>query len=112
MKKRIKKKWIVYIFKYKQIKWPNIYKVWCCCLYNINDRLKNARYRFKIWFEKFIEFKSNDIYKDENDLHSFLRERHKYIIWYNEIFFGCIKDIREFINTKGFISYNSNEKQY
>lgn len=69
MKKRIKKKWIVYCLKSKEKQdWIFLYKVWCCKKYNLMSRNYYWNSKLKIKFEIFKVYHSQDIYKDENDI--------------------------------------------
>jgi len=101
-KKRIKKKWYVYILKAIDGK-DQLYKVWCCYKYNLKNRLRYWRKKYLLDFDIYCKTTVEDIFKEENKLLWYLRWRNKWLPDMSELFLNCWSDIEEYL-IKNFIT--------
>ena len=102
MKKiRNKQRWIVYCLKSKEkIDWTYIYKVWCCKVWNLQNRIYYWNCKLKTKFRLKNTMKSRDIFKNEGIV---LWELHGLNLWINinshfELFWDFDNIIEEKIN--------------
>ena len=74
--KRNKKKWLVYCLKSKQKEdWIYVYKIGCCKIWNIQNRIYYWNSKLKIKFDLLTYKTSKDTYKEENKLLWILRDK-------------------------------------
>lgn len=99
-KKRVAKKWFIYVFESITQEWVFIYKIGCSKHEDVRPRLRYANKTYGYNFSIKYICTAIDMYKEENDLLWHLRSLHCYILPYAELFFNCNESILFYLENK------------